>query len=139
MKLSGLCLVACVMLVPACKHHVSQYARPGDDPHDTDSLYALYHQILNDSDPVRTWSETECEMYHLMNKLGPDIAMRRLRAFFDTVYTPTERRHREANVDPKLWYRAYPLDDASCIAEMDGRYDPGVKIDTTHRPPQPPR
>lgn len=131
MKLSGLCVVACVLLVSACQHEASQYARPGDDPHDTDSLYVLYHEILSDSDPVTVWSETVCEMSRLMDKLGPDVASRRIKAVTETAYTRAERRRRD-EVDPQLWYHAFPLGNASCASGFSNKYDPKLKIDTAH-------
>lgn len=138
MKLYSLCLAICVALAPACKQHTSQHARTDDDPHDTDSLYALYHQILNDSDPVTIWSETVCETSRLMERLGPDVGSRRIEAAVDTVYTPAERLRRN-RLDTKLWYREYPLENASCAADWNGEYDPNLKVDTTHKLPQPGR
>ncbi len=113
MKLGGLCVVACVLLVSACKHEASQYARPGDDPHDTDSLYALSRRILSDSDPVTVWSEIVCEMSRLMRELGPDVASRRIDATMDTVYSRAEHRRRD-QIDVKLGNHAYPVDSAGC-------------------------
>jgi hypothetical protein len=136
MKPSGLYLAMCLILAPACKHHASSYARPDDDPRDTDSLYALYHQILHDSDAVTIWSETVCEMSRLTDRLGPDVASRRIRAALDTVYTHAERRHRN-EIDTKLWFHDYPLDNASCAADWHSEYRPDPEVDTTRKPPSP--
>jgi hypothetical protein len=138
-KLAGLLVTMVYLLgLAACGKHGSRYSRPGDDPHDTDSLYALYHQILDDSDPVFIWSETGCELDRLMDRLGPDEALRRFRALTDTVYTVAEKRRR-AGVEPKLWYRDYPLDNASCAEAFEFHYVPDTARDSTHpvssRPP----
>ncbi len=135
MKIPVLCLVACLVVAPGCKRHTSVYARPGDDPHDTDSLYALYHQILTDSDPVTVWSETVCEMYNLMNTLGPEVASRRIEAAVDTIYTRAERRRRDA-IDPKLWYHGFPLDSSSCAKAWAHQYALDSALAAARKPPQ---
>ena len=122
-----LAIVGCALAVPACGRTGSSSARPGDDPHDTDSLYVLYRRILADSDPVTIWSETTCEMSRLMDRMGEKEAGRRIRALTDTVYTAAEKRRR-AELEARLANHAYPLDDASCAQDYNFEYVP----DTTN-------
>ncbi len=124
MKAAAVALITiCVLGAPSCGTRGSGGARTGDNPHDTDSLYALYHRILVDSDPVMVWSETECEMSRLMDRLGTDEGSRRIKALTETVYTAAEKRRR-AEIEPKLWYHDYPLDNASCAKGFEFHYTP---------------
>ncbi len=133
MKIPVLCLVACLVAAPGCKRHTSVYARPGDDPHDTDTLYALYRQILTDSDPVFIWGRTACEISAMMDRLGPDVASRRIDAALDTVYTRAERRKRN-QIDVRLGNREYPVDSIGCAELIQNKERAKAKVDTTHKP-----
>jgi hypothetical protein len=131
-------VLLCALAVPACGRMGSSSARAGDDPHDTDSLYVLYRRILADSDPVTIWSETTCEMSRLMDRIGEKEAGRRIRALTDTVYTAAERRRR-AEIETRLAYHAYPLDDASCAKDYDFEYAPDSTNPATRPQRAPPR
>lgn len=133
MKSLGTLIAGCLLLVTACKPHASSYSRPGDDPHDTDSLYVLYRRILTDSDPVPTWAQAECALARLTNKLGINEATRRLRALRDTLYSPAENRRWRA-VDRQLWYHNFPLNDATCGPGLEFHYRPDSLSDTSHTP-----
>lgn len=109
------------------KKHTSAHSRPGDDPHDTDSLYVLYRRILTDSDPKPTWAQVNCTVARLIHRLGPDEAIRRFNAMRDTVYTRAEGASWPA-IDRKLALHAYSLDDATCGPGFEGHYIPDTSI-----------
>ena len=133
MRSLGTLVAGCLLLVAACKQHTSSYSRPGDDPHDTDSLYVLYRRILTDSNPVPTWAQVECSLARLTERLGLEESLRRFRALRDTVYTPAENR-RWRDIDSKLANHGYALDDATCGPGLEFHYTPDSGSDTSRAP-----
>ncbi|MDE3172905.1 MAG: hypothetical protein KGN74_07515, partial [Gemmatimonadota bacterium] len=128
----------CWSNVAGCKRHDPSYSRPGDDPHDTDSLYVLYRRMLTDSDPKPTWAQVNCAVGRLMERLGPEEAVRRYQAMRDTVYTPAEEAAWPA-IDRKLALHAYSLDDATCGPGFEGHYTPDTAAAGVRPPPNPAR
>lgn len=139
MRLAALALaLLCASALSACKKHSSRYSRPGDDPHDTDSLYVLYRRILMDSDPKSTGQQIFCAYARLADKLGDRVAGRRLRAMRDTVYAGfDERRWRAA--DRKLVNHAYELSDSACGPGFEFHYIPDTTAPGYHPLPPPKR
>ncbi|MDE3054055.1 MAG: hypothetical protein KGJ70_09225, partial [Gemmatimonadota bacterium] len=128
----------CMSNVTACRRHSSSYARVGDDPHDTDSLYVLYRRILTDSDPVPTAQQIYCAYGRLADKLGDGVAERRLHALRDTVYSAIENQ-KWREVDRKLLNHGYGLTDKSCGPGFEGHYTPDTAAAGVRPPPNPAR
>jgi len=124
--------VGATMFATACANHSSANSRPGDNPHDTDSLYKLLRQSLVDSDPYPDMEAFACAGARLYDRLGDD-ASRRIHALFDTVYRTAQDRRQRERVADKLNGHSFPLDDANCGPGAEGQYIP----DST--PPSTPR
>ena len=125
MRLAGLVVALLVVSgIAGCgKKHSSSSSRSGDDPHDTDSLYALHRRILTDSNPVPTAEQMFCAYARLADRMGDDEAWRRYRALLDTVYTPVEAARWE-HVQDRLGGHSYSLDDRTCGPGFEGHYVP---------------
>ena len=139
MRLGGLALaLLCMSNVAACREHSSAYSRPGDDPHDTDSLYALYRRILTDSNPVPTWAQVYCAYARLADRVGDDEAKRRFDALRDTVYSRAENGRWTA-VERKLALHGYALNDATCGPGFEFHYVPDTTAPGIRPMPKPER
>ena len=120
----------------ACGQVSSRHARASDNPRDTDSLYVLAHQLMDDADPHKAAVAYSCEVGHLINKLGIREMSRRVDAMFDSIYAKepdAQRRMRDADV--KL--NGIELTDSMCPNEGDTSRT-GSKPDTALRPSKPP-
>lgn len=130
--------LVCALGASACKMHSSSHSRPGDDPHDTDSLYVLYRRILTDSDPVPTGQQIFCAYARLADRLGGGVAERRLRALRDTVYSGFDERRWRA-VDRMLANHAYGFSDSACGPGFEFHYIPDTAAPGYRPIPKPKR
>jgi hypothetical protein len=135
MRRSGLlAVVLSIALVAGCGHHTGKYARPGDNPHDTDSLYHLLRLALTDSNPYPIMKQVDCVTARLVERFGEDEGLRRFRAVMDTFARTREDRRRWAIVDREMALHDFPVDDETCGPGLQFHYHPDTARDPTHPP-----